>query len=233
MKAWPRSALAVALELRVAHHDARLADAARRAARPAQRSERAQTRLRRVDERLPRRRIAAGEQPDHLAAPVQVPHRAAARADLAAPARRRVAVPEEHAAAVGAIGVPADGAVRRDGAGVALRAEPGQLPQVLDAADVGVANRVHVAVGGRLAAHRDAVVVDVLDEHLPAAQRGDLDNLRPPVAGHEAERAAAAQLVRDHQRGRPRAVTARRLVVDAGAAAHAGDSERKRRGEGE
>ena len=89
----------------------------------------------RVDERLPGRRIAAREQPDHLPARVQVPDRAAAGADLGAPAVRRVAVPEEHAGAVGAIGVPADGAVRRDRAGEALRAEPGQLAQVLDAAE--------------------------------------------------------------------------------------------------
>ena len=56
MNAWPRSSFGRALELGVADHDARLADAARRAARAAQRPERAQTRPGRVEERLPRRR---------------------------------------------------------------------------------------------------------------------------------------------------------------------------------
>ena len=143
-----------ALDLGVADDDAGFAERARRAARPAERPERAQARRRRVQERLPGRGVAARQQPDHLPARVQIPDRAAAAADLGASALRRVAVPEEDGGAVRAVGVAADGAVGRNRAGVALRAEAVELAQVLHPAQVGVTDRVHVAVGRRLAARR-------------------------------------------------------------------------------
>ena len=79
----------------------------------------------------------------------------------------------------------------------------------------------------------DAVVVDVLDEHLPAAERRDLDDLRPAVAWHEAERAAAAQLARHHRASAGAALPLPgRAVLDASAAAHTRHGQRQRHGEG-
>ena len=116
--------------------------------------------------------------------------------------------PKKIAGPVGAVGLPADGAVGRDGGRQAARAEAAERAQVLNAPGVGVADGVNVAVRGAAAAHRDAVVVDVLDEDLAAAKRGDLSDRNVAGPGHEPGRAAATQLDGDDGHGRARGVVA-------------------------